>query len=73
MCCGSGHAHEHTKAVKRLKEILSREPVLNVRSGLGVYLLQDDHPIAYTSRYLTQAENQIEKELLAVVVAYTSY
>lgn len=54
--------------MKRLKEILSREPVLNVRSGLGVYILQDDHPIAYTSRYLTQtAENQIEKELLAIV------
>ena len=31
--------HEHTQAVKRLKEILSRQPVLKVRSGLGVCIL----------------------------------
>ena len=78
-------SHEHTQAVEHLKEILSSQPVLMFydpskpvymlqvdasKSGLGACILQDGHPIAYTSRSLTQAEGHyalIEKELLAVV------
>ena len=36
--------------------------------GLGFVLTQEDHPVTYASRALTQAEqrySQIEKELLA--------
>ena len=75
---------EHTQAVEHLKDILSSQPVLKFfdpskpvkllvdasKSGLGACILQDGHPIAYTSRSLIQAEEhyaQIEKELLAVV------
>ena len=38
--------------------------------GLGTGLMQDDHPIAYASRALTDPETryaQIEKKLLVVV------
>ena len=38
--------------------------------GLGFVLTQEDHPVTYASRALTQAEqrySQIEKELLALV------
>ena len=40
--------------------------------GLGAYIIQEGHPISYTSRSLTTAEQrnaQIEKELLAIVIA----
>ena len=75
---------EHTSAVQELKQILSSKPVLKFfdsskpvklqvdasKSGLEACLMQDGHPVAYASRYLTSAEEnyaQIEKELLAVV------
>ena len=81
---------EQTEAFKSVKEILSTEPVLafyNVKkpvlitcdasqSGLGTVLLQEDRPIAYASRVLTDAESryaQIEKELLAVVFAFNKF
>ncbi len=78
--------HEHDTALKRIKTILTSKPVLkfyNVNQsvtiqadasqfGLGACLMQDSHPIAYSSRALTSAEvnyAQIEKELLAIVFA----
>jgi transposase InsO family protein len=73
-------------AFRRIKDILTETPVLayyNVKkpvtvscdaskSGLGAVLLQDNKPVAYASRALTDTETryaQIEKELLAVVFA----
>ena len=67
-----------------LKGILSSQPVLKLfdptkpvklqvdasKSGLGAYILQDEHSIAYASRSLIPAEehySQIKKELLAEV------
>lgn len=44
--------------------------------GLGTACLQEERPVAYASRTLTDAETryaQIEKELLAVVFAYTKF
>ena len=81
---------EQTEVFKSIKEILSTEPVLafyNVKkpvlitcdasqSGLGAVFLQEDRPIAYASRALTNAESryaQIEKELLAVVFAFNKF
>ena len=78
------------KAFKEIKQILSVAPVLayfNVKkpvtitcdasqSGLGALLLQDNKPIAYASRALTDPETryaQIEKELLAVVFAFKRF
>lgn len=75
---------QHQDAVDELKTLLTQAPVLvfyNVAKpvkvavdasqyGLGAVLLQDDRPIAFASRTLTECETryaQIEKELLAVV------
>ena len=41
--------------------------------GLGAVLLQENKPIAYASRALTDTEKQIEKELLAVVYALEKF
>ena len=74
----------HDSAVQQVKRLVTNAPVLkNFDStkgvtlqcdasdkGLGAVLMQDDHPIAYASRALTDPETryaQIEKELLAVV------
>ena len=78
---------EHQQnAFDRLKTCVSSPPVLHyydVRQpvtltcdasqyGLGAACLQEENPVAYASRTLTQTETryaQIEKELLAVVFA----
>ena len=76
-------SHQET-AFTKIKEILTKDPVLryfNVskpvtvscdasQSGLGSVLLQDNKPVAYASRSMTDAETryaQIEKELLVVL------
>ena len=73
------------RAFSQIEDILSKEPVLTYydvkklvtvscdasKSGLGA-VFQDDKPIAFASRSMTDAEvryAQIEKELLAVVFA----
>ena len=77
---------EHQAAFDEIKQILSSDPVLSFfdqnkdtvvqadasSTGLGACLIQDDHPIAYASRSLSESEqrwSQIEKELLAIVFA----
>lgn len=68
---------------KWLKQVLTQAPKSNPQkkkktvlqcdasmSGIGVCLLQEGHPVAYTSRALTPTETnyaQIEKELLSIV------
>ena len=76
----------HEEAMMRIQRMISTAPVLAYydvtkpvtiqcdasQTGLGAALLQDGHPIAYSSRALTVAERnyaQIEKELLAIVYA----
>lgn len=75
---------EHEYAVKQIKDLVTAEPVLQYSNpvkpltmqcdasekGLGAALLQDERPIAFASRALTETETryaQIEKELLAVL------
>ncbi|CAB4023870.1 Hypothetical predicted protein [Paramuricea clavata] len=79
-------SHEQTKAFDEIKEILTRQSVLKFfyptkpvivrcdasRNGLGAVLIQEEQPIAYASRSMTEAETryaQIEKELLSVLFA----
>ena len=76
----------HEEAMARIQRMISTAPVLAYydvtkpvtiqcdasQFGLGAALLQDGHPIAYSSRALTVTERnyaQIEKELLAIVYA----
>ena len=76
----------HKDAVGRMQRMISTAPVLAYydvtkpviiqcdasQTGLGTALLQDGHPITYSSRALTETEcnyAQIEKELLAIVYA----
>lgn len=82
--------HEQDEAVRKLKEALTSDPVLRFfdpqkqliiqaaasKDGLGAYLLQDGHPIAYASRTLTETEKnyaQIEKALLAIVFSVKKF
>lgn len=78
-------SHEQDKALQEIKSILTKDggPILRFfdvqkpvtiscdasPTGLGGVLLQEQRPVAYASRSLTDAESryaQIEKELLAV-------
>ena len=73
-----------------MKDVLTKAPVLAYydvkkpvkvtcdasKCGLGAALLQDDKPVAFASRALTDAEMrhaQIEKELLAVVFVFEKF
>ena len=75
---------EQDAAFNKIKETVASAPVLKYfdsskptegsgdasSQGLGFVLTQEDHPVTYASRALTQAEqrySQIEKELLAQV------
>ena len=77
---------EQKEAMTQLKQILSSKPVLRLfdpkqpitvqadssSTGLGACLLQNNQPVAYAPRALTEPETrwaQIEKELLAIVYA----
>ena len=76
--------YEQKAAFERIKEILTKDPVLTYfdvtkpvtvscdasKSGLGAMLLQDEKPIAFASRSMTETETRytnIEKELLAIL------
>ena len=81
---------EQKEAFALIKKILSTEPALAFydmekpvliscdasQSGLGAVLIQEDRPVVYASRALTDAETryaQIEKELLAIVFALNKF
>ena len=74
------------KAFDEVKTLITSHPVLQyydvakevtlqcdaLQSGIGAALLQEGHPVAFTSRALTATERnyaQIEKELLSIVHA----
>ncbi len=78
------------QAFDKLKDLCTQSPVLKFfdpsksveifcdasSSGLGAVLLQDDHPVAFSSRSLTDTEtrySQIEKEMLSIVHACTKF
>ena len=80
----------HADAVTRVREMIVSAPVLAYydmkkpvviqydasQSGLGAALLQEEHPVAFSSRVMTQTEQnyaQIEKELLAIVYACENF
>ena len=75
--------HEHEKAIQVIKECLTSSPVLAYYevndpvtimtdasgTGLGACILQNDRPVAYASRSLTDCEKSyatIEKEMLGI-------
>ena len=82
--------HEQKQSLQQIKAVLTKEPVLSFydvtqevtiqadasQNGIGACLLQNRHPIAYSSRALTQTEMRyamIEKELLAIVFATSKF
>ena len=75
---------QQEKALNEVKKVLTSKPVLRYydvtkpvklsvdasQSGLGAVLLQDNQPVAYASKSLTDCQKgyaQIEKETLAIV------
>ena len=75
---------QQEKALNEIKKVLTSKPVLSYydvnkpvklsvdasQSGLGAVLLQDNQPVAYASKSLTDCQKgyaQIEKETLAIV------
>lgn len=83
-------SEEQDVAMEKIRELLIKSPVLQYfdiqkpttlqvdssQSGLGAVLLQDNHPIAYASRALTETEQnwpQIDKELLAIVFGFERF
>ena len=84
-------SHERNKAFKEIKEILTRQPsaVLKFfdvtkpitvsfdasKNGLATVLLQDEQPITYASRPMTEAKTryaQIEKDSINIPMARKS-
>ena len=80
----------HTKALNEIKSKITTAPVLAnfdvnkeitiqadaSQSGLGCCLLQENRPISFASRSLSNSEKnfaQIEKELLSIVFATTKF
>ncbi|CAC5393315.1 unnamed protein product [Mytilus coruscus] len=76
--------HEQQQAFEILKDIITKNPVLSFydvskpvkvscdasQCGLGAMLIQDNKPVAYATRSLTDAESRyanIERELLGVL------
>ena len=81
---------QHEQAFTTVKEYLIKAPVLAYydinkevtiqcdasETGLGAVLLQDDQPVAYASRAITDTLTryaEIEKELLAIVWATSKF
>lgn len=77
---------EHTKTFEKIKKHILEAPILQTfnevkdiviesdssQSGLGCCLLQENRPVAFASRSLSETEKQysmIEKELLGIVFA----
>ena len=70
---------EHTKAFEKIQKMLSEHECLTFydlrkpdacKTGLGAVLIQEDRPVSYASRAMTDAQKRyavIEKELSAVV------
>ena len=82
--------YEQKEAMRKVKEILTSDTTLKLfeadkpitiqadasSTGLGACLMQNDQPVAYASRSLTDCETkyaQIEKELLAIVFAVEKF
>lgn len=80
----------HDKALTEIKTLVTSEPILKYydpnmeltlqsdasETGLGAAILQENQPIAYASRSLTDTETryaQIEKELLSVVFGLQTF
>jgi len=78
--------NEHTKTFEKIKKCILEAPILQTfdeskdiviesdssQSGLGCCLLQENKPVAFASRSLSETEKQysmIEKELLGIVFA----
>jgi len=82
--------HEQQESFRQLKQLATTAPVLKYfkpdrpiklsvdasSKGLGAVLIQDEHPIAYASKSLSNTQQnyaQIEKEMLAVVFGCTKF